>query len=141
MRQDRCDAVIARSAARSCIRAPICSACHLAAIQVAPFPTVTPRSSPRPKGLEAARKRGRWLPGRCRYSGRESRSGDPPARKGQFVIPKAVRDHAQIVPGSSFSVHYVDGEIRLRPLAPRPWTKWQPICLARPGRKAVKAAC
>ena len=55
--------------------------------------------------------------------------------KGQLVIPKAVRDHAQVVPGSRFSVHYVDGEIRLRPLAPRPWTKWQPICLARPGRK------
>jgi AbrB family looped-hinge helix DNA binding protein len=42
--------------------------------------------------------------------------------KGQLVIPKAVRDHAQVVPGSRFSVHYVDGEIRLRPLA-------------RPGRK------
>jgi AbrB family looped-hinge helix DNA binding protein len=37
--------------------------------------------------------------------------------KGQLVIPKAVREHAQVVPGSQFSVHYVDGEIRLRPLA------------------------
>jgi AbrB family looped-hinge helix DNA binding protein len=37
--------------------------------------------------------------------------------KGQLVIPKAVRDHAKVVPGSRFSVHYVDGEIHLRPLA------------------------
>ena len=57
--------------------------------------------------------------------------------KGQLVIPKAVRDHAQVVPGSRFSVHYVDGEIRLRPLARAGATTLDEVagCLARPGRK------
>lgn len=57
--------------------------------------------------------------------------------KGQLVIPKAVRDHAQVVPGSRFSVHYVDGEIRLRPLVPASATTLDDVagCLARPGRK------
>ncbi|MEO6623864.1 MAG: AbrB/MazE/SpoVT family DNA-binding domain-containing protein [Burkholderiaceae bacterium] len=40
--------------------------------------------------------------------------------KGQLVIPKAVRDHAQGTPGSRFSVRFVDGEIRLRPLPRAP---------------------
>jgi AbrB family looped-hinge helix DNA binding protein len=57
--------------------------------------------------------------------------------KGQLVIPKAVRDHAQVVPGSRFSVHYVDGEIRLRPLARTGAATLDEVagCLARPGRK------
>jgi len=54
--------------------------------------------------------------------------------KGQLVIPKAVREHAQVVPGSQFSV---DGEIRLRPLARAPAATLDEVagCLARPGRK------
>jgi AbrB family looped-hinge helix DNA binding protein len=57
--------------------------------------------------------------------------------KGQLVIPKAVREHAQVVPGSQFSVHYVDGEIHLRPLAPPPAATLDEVagCLARPGRE------
>ncbi|NBY28429.1 MAG: AbrB/MazE/SpoVT family DNA-binding domain-containing protein, partial [Betaproteobacteria bacterium] len=39
--------------------------------------------------------------------------------KGQLVIPKTVRDDAQIVTGTRMEVRYVDGEIRLRPLADR----------------------
>jgi hypothetical protein len=41
------------------------------------------------------------------------------------------------VPGSRFSVHYVDGEIRLRPLARAGATTLDEVagCLARPGRK------
>lgn len=56
--------------------------------------------------------------------------------KGQLVIPKAIRDHARVVPGSRFSVHYVDGEIRLRPLASVSATTLDEVagCLARPGR-------
>jgi len=62
--------------------------------------------------------------------------------KGQLVIPKAVRDHAQVVPGSRFSVHYVDGEIRLRPLAHESATALDEVagCLARPGRKRLSDA-
>ena len=57
--------------------------------------------------------------------------------KGQLVIPKAVREHAQVVPGSQFSVHYVDGEIRLRPLARASAATLDEVagCLARPRRK------
>jgi AbrB family looped-hinge helix DNA binding protein len=63
--------------------------------------------------------------------------------KGQLVIPKAVRDHAQVVPGSRVSVHYVDGEIRLRPLARTGAATLDEVvgCLARPGRKPILAAC
>jgi AbrB family looped-hinge helix DNA binding protein len=57
--------------------------------------------------------------------------------KGQLVIPKAVRDHARVVPGSQFSVRYVDGEIRLRPLARAAASTVDEVagCLARPERQ------
>lgn len=62
--------------------------------------------------------------------------------KGQLVIPKAVRDHAQVSPGSLFTVRYVDGEIRLRPLARSPAIALDEVagCLARPGRKRLGEA-
>jgi AbrB family looped-hinge helix DNA binding protein len=62
--------------------------------------------------------------------------------KGQLVIPKAVRDHAGVLPGSQFTVRYVDGEIRLRPLpAPRVSSLEEVSgCLARPGRKHMSDA-
>jgi AbrB family looped-hinge helix DNA binding protein len=62
--------------------------------------------------------------------------------KGQLVIPKAVREHAQVVPGSQFSVRYVDGEIRLRPLARAPAVTLDEVagCLARPARKRLSDA-
>jgi AbrB family looped-hinge helix DNA binding protein len=62
--------------------------------------------------------------------------------KGQLVIPKAVRKHAQVAPGSKFSVRYVDGEIRLRPLAPEPAVTLDEVagCLAHPERKRLSDA-
>ena len=62
--------------------------------------------------------------------------------KGQLVIPKAVRDHAQVSAGSRFTVHYLDGEIRLRPLASPPLVALDAVagCLARPGRKLLSEA-
>jgi AbrB family looped-hinge helix DNA binding protein len=62
--------------------------------------------------------------------------------KGQLVIPKAVREHAQVAPGSRFSVCWVDGEIRLRPLARAPAVTLDEVagCLARPGRKRLSEA-
>ena len=62
--------------------------------------------------------------------------------KGQLVIPKAVRDHAQVSAGSRFTVRYLDGEIRLRPLASPPIVALDAVagCLARPGRKRLSEA-
>lgn len=63
--------------------------------------------------------------------------------KGQLVIPRALREHAQLEPGSRLSVRYIDGEIRLRPLAPAaPSATLEQVagCLARPGRKALGEA-
>lgn len=59
--------------------------------------------------------------------------------KGQLVIPKAVRDHAHVVAGCRLEVRYVDGEIRLRPLAERPVSSLDDVagCLYRPDRKAL----
>ena len=37
--------------------------------------------------------------------------------KGQLVIPKQVRELANVVAGDAFQVLYLDGEIRLRPMA------------------------
>ena len=62
--------------------------------------------------------------------------------KGQLVIPKAVREHAQVSPGARFAVRYVDGEIRLRPLARLAAIALDEVagCLARPGRKRLSEA-
>ena len=57
--------------------------------------------------------------------------------KGQLVIPKTVRDDAHIVTGTRMEVRYVDGEIRLRPLADRTATGLAQVagCLYRPERQ------
>ena len=59
--------------------------------------------------------------------------------KGQVVIPKSVRDQAQIARGSRFTVQYLDGEIRLRPLASSPMVALHAVagCLASAGRKRL----
>ena len=62
--------------------------------------------------------------------------------KGQLVIPKAVRDDAHVTAGSRLEVRYVDGEIRLRPLAERPASSLAQVagCLYRPDRKLLSEA-
>ena len=62
--------------------------------------------------------------------------------KGQLVIPKAVRQSAQLAPGDVLSVRYVDGEIRLKPVAGVVPTSLAEVagCLARPGQKPLSQA-
>lgn len=62
--------------------------------------------------------------------------------KGQLVIPKAVRQSARLAPGDVLSVSYVNGEIRLRPVAPATATSLNEVagCLAKPGRKRLSEA-
>jgi AbrB family looped-hinge helix DNA binding protein len=59
--------------------------------------------------------------------------------KGQLVIPKAVRHSAHLSPGDVLSVRYVDGEIRLKPVAGVVSTSLAEVagCLAKPGRKPL----
>lgn len=60
-------------------------------------------------------------------------------RKGQLVIPKSVRQSAHLAPGDILSVSYVEGEIRLKPLASVAATSLDEVagCLAKPGRKRM----
>jgi AbrB family looped-hinge helix DNA binding protein len=62
--------------------------------------------------------------------------------KGQLVIPKAVRQSAQLAPGDVLSVRYVDGEIRLKPVTVVTPTSLAEVagCLARPGRRRLSQA-
>lgn len=62
--------------------------------------------------------------------------------KGQLVIPKAVRQSAQLAPGDVLSVRYVDGEIRLKPVTGVVPTSLAEVagCLARPGQKPLGQA-
>lgn len=62
--------------------------------------------------------------------------------KGQLVIPKAVRQSAQLAPGDVLSVRYVDGEIRLKPVTVAAPTSLAEVagCLARPGRRRLSQA-
>jgi AbrB family looped-hinge helix DNA binding protein len=59
--------------------------------------------------------------------------------KGQLVIPKAVRQSAQLAAGDLLTVCYVDGEIRLKPVAGIMPTSLAEVagCLAKPGRKPL----
>lgn len=59
--------------------------------------------------------------------------------KGQLVIPKSVRDDARVAAGSQLEVRYLDGEIRLRPVARAAATALDDVagCLARGGRKRL----
>jgi AbrB family looped-hinge helix DNA binding protein len=62
--------------------------------------------------------------------------------KGQLVIPKAVRQSAHLSPGDVLSVRYVDGEIRLKPVAAVVQASLSEVagCLSRPGRKPLNPA-
>jgi AbrB family looped-hinge helix DNA binding protein len=59
--------------------------------------------------------------------------------KGQLVIPKEVRRSAKLQTGDQFSVSYVEGEIRLRPLPAPGVTSLDAVagCLAKSGRKRM----
>ena len=62
--------------------------------------------------------------------------------KGQLVIPKAIRQSAHLAPGDMLSVRYVDGEIRLKPVAGLVPTSLAEVagCLARPGHWPLSQA-
>ena len=62
--------------------------------------------------------------------------------KGQLVIPKAVRDDAQVIADCGLEVRYVEGEIRLRSLLERPLSSLAQVaaCLYRPDRKLLSEA-
>ena len=59
--------------------------------------------------------------------------------KGQFVIPKAIRDDAQVAAGSQLEVRFENGEIRLRPIVHAGATTLDEVagCLARSGRRRL----
>lgn len=54
--------------------------------------------------------------------------------KGQIVIPKHLRESAQLSFGDALSVSYVNGEIRLRPIGTKNHSVLDQVagCLARP---------
>jgi AbrB family looped-hinge helix DNA binding protein len=62
--------------------------------------------------------------------------------KGQLVIPKTVRQSAQLAPGDILTVRFVDGEIRLKPVAAVMPTILADVagCLAKSGRKPLSHA-
>jgi AbrB family looped-hinge helix DNA binding protein len=62
--------------------------------------------------------------------------------KGQLVIPKGVRDDAQLTAGSRLQVLYLDGEIRLRPLPDLSTSSLDSVagCLFKPTRKPLSEA-
>ncbi len=62
--------------------------------------------------------------------------------KGQLVIPKALRDSARLVAGDVLAVRWVEGELRLRPVASATATTLSQVagCLAKPGRKRLSDA-
>jgi len=58
--------------------------------------------------------------------------------KGQLVIPKQVRALANLSAGDEFQVRFLDGEIRLRPVAPAKSSRLDDVagCLANPAQKS-----
>lgn len=62
--------------------------------------------------------------------------------KGQLVIPKHVRALANVTAGDGFQVRYLNGEIRLRPLARTTGTTVDDVagCLANAARKPLSEA-
>jgi AbrB family looped-hinge helix DNA binding protein len=62
--------------------------------------------------------------------------------KGQIVIPKHMRETAQLSVGDEFLISFVNGEIRLRPLVTKKNNALSQVagCLARPGRLALSDA-
>ena len=60
--------------------------------------------------------------------------------KGQLVIPSHVRATAHLNAGDTFEVRYLDGEIRLKPVAPARTTTLDEVagCLSRLGKSTRK---
>ena len=59
--------------------------------------------------------------------------------KGQLVIPKGVREHAQVSAGARFEVRYLEGEIRLRVVPDKGATTLDHVagCLAKPNSQRL----
>jgi len=59
--------------------------------------------------------------------------------KGQLVIPKGVREQAQVSAGARFEVRYLEGEIRLRVVPDEGATTLDNVsgCLAKPNRQRL----
>ena len=59
--------------------------------------------------------------------------------KGQLVIPSRVRVSANLRAGDTLTVDYLNGEIRLRPVASASITKLDDVagCMARPRKKLL----
>lgn len=62
--------------------------------------------------------------------------------KGQIVIPKHLRETAQLSFGDELSISYVNGEIRLRPIAVKKQVVLEQVagCLARPKQAKLSDA-
>lgn len=62
--------------------------------------------------------------------------------KGQCIIPKSIRHDAQLSTGSELEVSWIDGEIRLRPLAKQETAQLSQVsgCLYKPERKRLSDA-
>jgi AbrB family looped-hinge helix DNA binding protein len=62
--------------------------------------------------------------------------------KGQCIIPKSIRHDAQLTAGSELEISWIDGEIRLRPLAKQEATQLTQVsgCLYKPERKRLSDA-
>ena len=62
--------------------------------------------------------------------------------KGQIVIPKHLRETAQLSFGDEFTISYVNGEIRLRPIVTKQHAALSQVagCLARPLQKKLSDA-
>lgn len=59
--------------------------------------------------------------------------------KGQLVIPKSVRRSAQILAGQTFSVRWIEGEIRLARVIEPHTVQLSDVagCLAKPGKRRM----
>lgn len=62
--------------------------------------------------------------------------------KGQIVIPKHLRETAQLSFGDELAISYVNGEIRLRPIATKKHSALDQVagCLARPDQIVLSDA-
>jgi AbrB family looped-hinge helix DNA binding protein len=62
--------------------------------------------------------------------------------KGQCIIPKSIRHDAQLTAGSELEISWIDGEIRLRPLAKQVTAQLSQVsgCLYKPERKRISDA-
>jgi AbrB family looped-hinge helix DNA binding protein len=62
--------------------------------------------------------------------------------KGQLVIPRKIRESANVTAGDAFRVHYTEGEIRLLPMTKASLASIDEVagCLARAGQNTVSEA-